>query len=79
MALSTRIGSRWPSSCRHARADAHQGWRRAIDTALESPNDINQSPDEAPVVPDGTYLVQPRSMVVLFALRTDGVKEGVGS
>ena len=59
--------------------NAHQGWRRAIDTALESPNDINQSPDEAPVVPDGTYLVQPRSMVVVFALRTDGVKEGVGS
>jgi glycogen operon protein len=51
-------------------AGMHQGWRRAIDTALESPDDINQSPDEAPAVPDATYLVQCRSMVLLFAVRT---------
>ncbi|MGB8432757.1 MAG: glycogen debranching protein GlgX, partial [Burkholderiales bacterium] len=39
-----------------------QGWRRAIDTFLEPPQDICDSPDAAPVV-DETYEVQPWSLV----------------
>ena len=58
---------------------AHEGWHRLLDTSLASPDDICDGPDQAPLVPDGTYVVQPRSAVVLFALCTDGVKEGVGS
>ena len=57
----------------------HEGWHRLLDTSLASPDDICDGLDEASLVPDGTYLVQPRSVVVLFALRTDGVKEEVGS
>ena len=49
---------------------AHEGWHRAIDTALASPEDIYEGPDGAPVVPETTYLVQPRSVVLLFALKT---------
>jgi isoamylase len=45
-------------------AERQQTWRRCIDTALESPDDI--SPWEtAPVVRQATYVVQPRSMVLL--------------
>lgn len=40
-------------------------WRRWIDTALETPNDIVEW-QAAPVVQAGTYLVQPRSVVMLF-------------
>ncbi len=39
-------------------------WRRAIDTALASPDDM-RSMDEAPVVDAASYLVEPRSLVVL--------------
>jgi glycogen operon protein len=47
-----------------------QGWRRCIDTALQSPDDI--SPWSAsPVVAQATYVVQPRS-VVLLALSLRG-------
>jgi glycogen operon protein len=60
-------------------AGAHEGWHRLLDTSLASPDDICDKPDEAPLVPEGSYLVQPRSVVVLFALRADGVKEGGGS
>jgi glycogen operon protein len=45
-------------------AERRQAWRRRIDTALMSPDDI--SPWEtAPVVGQPTYVVQPRSVVVL--------------
>ena len=49
--------------------NSHEGWRRAIDTALAPPNDISEGPADAPRVPDGTYLTQGRSVVLLFALR----------
>jgi glycogen operon protein len=43
---------------------AHEAWRRCIDTALASPDDI--SPWKlAPPVSAPSYLVQPRSLVVL--------------
>ena len=43
---------------------AEHRWRRCIDTALDSPDDI--CPWEcAPVVSQGTYQAQPRSVVVL--------------
>ena len=44
----------------------HQGWRRLVDTALESPDDVCEGPDLLPVQ-DETYLVQPRSVVILVA------------
>ena len=43
---------------------ANAGWRRVVDTWLDSPDDIHL-PDEAPPVPGPTYQVQPRSLVVL--------------
>jgi isoamylase len=45
---------------------AHRGWRRIIDTALDSPEDICGWPD-APPMPHPTYVVQPRSVVLLIA------------
>src|SRR5262249_39996505 len=44
-------------------------WRRRIDTFLDTPDDIVEW-TEAPVVEDGAYRVQPRSVVVLFAAMT---------
>jgi glycogen operon protein len=41
------------------------GWRRLVDTHRESPDDICDVAD-APVVESPTYLVQPRSVVLLF-------------
>ena len=41
-------------------------WRRWIDTALESPEDIVPW-QTAPVWPGGTYRPAPRSVVMLFA------------
>ena len=49
----------------------HQGWRRAIDTFLEPPHDICDSPDAAAIV-DDAYDVKPRSLVLLFAARLPG-------
>jgi len=49
-------------------------WRRCIDTALPSPEDI-QPWEDAPVVKQTTYLVQPRS-IVLLALALDEDAEG---
>lgn len=43
-------------------------WRRWIDTALESPNDI-QTWDKSPVWKESTYRVADRSVVMLFALK----------
>ena len=55
-------------------AERRQAWRRCIDTALMAPDDI--SPWEtAPVVGQPTYVVQPRS-VVLLAL---ALQEATGS
>jgi isoamylase len=45
-------------------ANSEQLWRRCIDTALASPHDINHW-DTAPPVRTTTYVVQPRSVVVL--------------
>jgi len=41
-------------------------WRRCIDTALDSPQDICE-PAESPAVREATYLAQPRSIVILLA------------
>jgi isoamylase len=46
--------------------DAQGGWRRVIDTFLDSPVDFCEW-DEAPKVEGPTYLVQPRSIVLLVA------------
>jgi hypothetical protein len=53
----------------------HQGWHLAIDTFLESPHDICDGPD-APLIADETYRVEPRSTVLLFALRATGAGQG---
>jgi glycogen operon protein len=45
------------------------GWRRVIDTALESPNDFCAQSD-APLIEQATILVQPRSVVLLVAQAT---------
>jgi isoamylase len=44
--------------------ELQQAWRRCIDTALESPNDICPW-ETAPVVRRARYAVQPRSVVLL--------------
>jgi glycogen operon protein len=50
---------------------ASGGWRCCIDTALAPPDDICAPRDAKPVV-DGTYLAQPRSVVLLIlALHSD--------
>ena len=41
-------------------------WRRCVDTFLDSPDDICDWA-EGPVVQGSTYLVQPRSVVLLAA------------
>jgi glycogen operon protein len=45
------------------------GWRRVIDTHLESPEDICPW-DEATVIEATSYLAQPRSVVLLLAMGT---------
>jgi glycogen operon protein len=44
--------------------EGHGGWRRAVDTALASPDDLRPWRD-APLVEQAVYRVQPRSLVVL--------------
>jgi glycogen operon protein len=44
--------------------DDRQRWRRCIDTALPSPDDIRRL-GEAPAVAAGWYVVEPRSIVLL--------------
>ncbi len=46
--------------------DVKTGWRRVLDTFLDSPEDYCEW-DEAPRVEGSTYLVQPRSIVLLVA------------
>jgi isoamylase len=43
---------------------ARGGWRRRLDTALPSPDDISSQAGEA-VVERATYVAQPRSVVLL--------------
>jgi glycogen operon protein len=45
-------------------AESREGWRRCIDTSLASPDDIYPW-DQAPPVDGNTYIVQPRSTVLL--------------
>jgi isoamylase len=47
--------------------ESHQPWRRFLDTALASPDDISRW-ERAPVVAQATYMAQPRSVVLLAAL-----------
>jgi isoamylase len=57
-------------------ADGHHSWRRCIDTALASPNDIAPW-KAAPVVSQTTYVLQPRSVVLLaLALSQETAAEG---
>jgi len=51
---------------------ATSGWRRIVDTSLESPDDITLPPD-APRVDGPSYRVRGRSVVVLFAAATPSV------
>jgi glycogen operon protein len=50
--------------------ESRQGWRRCIDTALESPDDICPW-NVAPPVIQTTYVAQPRSVVLLARLLED--------
>jgi glycogen operon protein len=56
-------------------AECQQAWRRCIDTALESPADISPW-ESASVITQATYVVQPRS-VVLLALSLEGATGNV--
>ena len=51
-------------------------WRRWIDTALESPADIDDWRTASPV-PGFTYRASPRSVVILFANLRDGTSPGL--
>ena len=54
----------------HPGPDVGTCWRRWIDTYRDAPDDVCDSPPASPV--EGvSYTVQPRSLVVLFALGTD--------
>ncbi|MBS0522239.1 MAG: glycogen debranching protein GlgX, partial [Proteobacteria bacterium] len=57
-------------------AESREAWRRCIDTARDTPDDICPWP-AAVVVTQAKYVVQPRS-VVLLALALDGVVLGEG-
>ena len=55
--------------------DAPQHWRRCIDTALTSPDDIYLW-QQAPTVREATYVVQPRSVVVLVLAMKPAAEDG---
>ena len=55
--------------------ESWQAWRRCIDTALRSPDDICTW-ETAPIVGEASYLVQPRS-VVLLARALDRATESI--
>jgi glycogen operon protein len=57
-----------------APAETRQAWRRCIDTALASPDDLCPW-ETAPTVAQATYVVQPRSLVLL-ALPLEAAAEG---
>ena len=48
-------------------SNAYGPWRRCVDTFLDSPDDICNW-HKAPAVEDSTYLVQPRSVVLLMSI-----------
>ena len=52
------------------------GWRRLVDTSLESPHDIAFEWDEAPEVAGPTHSVEARSVVVLAARRAADTPPG---
>ena len=58
--------------------DSGNRWRRCIDTALESPDDI-QPADRAPEVAAATYTVHPRSVVVLVLALSESRKVLTGT
>jgi len=71
--LHTMLNSYWePLTFELPPVAAENGhrWRRCVDTALESPDDIYLW-EKAPFVAESTYAVQPRSVVVL-ALNCSG-------
>ena len=47
-------------------SEAGEPWRRCVDTFLDSPDDICDWA-KGPIVSGATYLVQPRSVVLLAA------------
>ena len=48
-------------------SEGHSAWRRIVDTSLDSPDDLCAWAN-APAVQDSTYVVQPRSVVLLIAM-----------
>jgi glycogen operon protein len=54
----------------HPEPGGHGSWRRWIDTSRDAPDDIHEEP-LATSVEGPSYRVQPRSVVVLVALRGD--------
>ena len=50
--------------------DALTPWQRLIDTSIDSPDDVCAWAD-APKVQHSTYIVQPRSVVLLIAMALD--------
>ena len=73
MECSTPIGSRCSFNCHQVLAADRDEWRRCIDTALPSPEDI-QPWEDAPVVKQTTYMVQPRSIVLLALALDEGAE-----
>lgn len=57
---------------------SQNGWRRVVDTNLEPPEDFCEWAD-APTVEAATYLVQPRSVVLLVADISRGVNRGTSN
>jgi glycogen operon protein len=58
-------------------SQAGEPWRRCVDTFLDSPDDICDWA-KGPIVPDTTYLVQPRSVVLLAAQAPGRTKRSKG-
>ena len=56
-------------------AEAPQRWRRCIDTALASPDDIYLW-QQAPTVPEATYVAQARSVVILALSLQPAAEDG---
>jgi glycogen operon protein len=56
-------------------AESQQHWRRCVDTALASPDDF-RGWEIAPYLQQATYLVQPRSTVILVLPLQAGDESG---
>jgi glycogen operon protein len=50
------------------------GWLRFVDTSLDTPFDVNEPP-RAPLIESTSYVVQPRSVVVLLCRRPNRTPE----